>query len=250
MCSTGSISLGGSTTGRSVNCELFRSGTASINMDEAEVRELANVPSGSISMSDFYGSSFFKEPTIIGDCHPSWGGYYVGDNDGYHLFAAPEGATSRRVWSSDFVPLGAPVQVPDQVLEEYDEGFENTNAIGSDPAFLAAYVTSVFSFSGYSDWYLPAINELEEMYRNGVSEPNESNNPMPSGEEYLREAYWSSTASLEDACFGFYGGSSWYVYRAFAFDFETISEVSSAGTEIEPTINECLYVRPIRRIAY
>jgi len=61
MVSTGPISLGGTaTTGglnQSVNVELGRSGTATINMNESGVRSLAGVPSGQISMNNFYGKS-------------------------------------------------------------------------------------------------------------------------------------------------------------------------------------------------
>jgi hypothetical protein len=61
MVSTGPISLGGTaTTGglnQSVNVELGRSGTASINMNESAVRTLFGVASGAISMSNGYGKS-------------------------------------------------------------------------------------------------------------------------------------------------------------------------------------------------
>jgi hypothetical protein len=61
MVNSGPISLGGTATtsglNQSVNVELGRSGTASINMNESAVRTLAGVPSGAISMSNFYGKS-------------------------------------------------------------------------------------------------------------------------------------------------------------------------------------------------
>jgi hypothetical protein len=61
MVSTGPISLGGTGTSgglnQSVNVELGRSGTATINMNESAVRTLAGVPSGAISMNNFYGKS-------------------------------------------------------------------------------------------------------------------------------------------------------------------------------------------------
>jgi hypothetical protein len=61
MVSTGPISLAGNaTTGglnQSVNIELGRAATATINMNESAVRTLAAVPSGAISMSNFYGKS-------------------------------------------------------------------------------------------------------------------------------------------------------------------------------------------------
>ena len=40
-----------------VNTELGRSATAAIDMNDAQVRSLAGVPSGAISMSNLYGKS-------------------------------------------------------------------------------------------------------------------------------------------------------------------------------------------------
>ena len=61
MVNSGPISLGGNATSgglnQSVNIELNRAATASINMNESAVRTLAAVPSGAISMSNFYGKS-------------------------------------------------------------------------------------------------------------------------------------------------------------------------------------------------
>ena len=61
MVTTGPISLGGTATSgglnQSVNVELGRSGTATINMNESAVRTLAGVASGAISMNNFYGKS-------------------------------------------------------------------------------------------------------------------------------------------------------------------------------------------------
>jgi hypothetical protein len=60
---SGIISLGGATTGRSVNIELGRSATASINMNESAVRTLAGAASGAISFSNFYNKSAFAKIT-------------------------------------------------------------------------------------------------------------------------------------------------------------------------------------------
>lgn len=61
MVSTGAISIGGSATcgslNRSINIELGRAATATSNLNEAALRTLAGVPSGAISLSNFYGKS-------------------------------------------------------------------------------------------------------------------------------------------------------------------------------------------------
>jgi len=54
---SGEISLGGSTAGRSVNLTLGRSATASINMNDSFVRGIAGRGTGAISFSDFYGKT-------------------------------------------------------------------------------------------------------------------------------------------------------------------------------------------------
>lgn len=56
--SSGPISLGGSTTGQSINLELGQSATAQVSLNDANVRSLAGVPSGVIVMPvDFWGKS-------------------------------------------------------------------------------------------------------------------------------------------------------------------------------------------------
>lgn len=55
--SSGTMSIGGSTSGRSINLELGRSATATSSLNESDLRSLAEVSSGAISISDFYGKS-------------------------------------------------------------------------------------------------------------------------------------------------------------------------------------------------
>lgn len=55
---SGPISLGGPTTGQSINLELGQAATAQISMNDTNVRSLAGVPSGAIVMpTNFYGKS-------------------------------------------------------------------------------------------------------------------------------------------------------------------------------------------------
>ena len=55
--SSGPISLGGSTTGQSINLELGFSATALASINSTSFRTLAAVASGQISLSNFYGKS-------------------------------------------------------------------------------------------------------------------------------------------------------------------------------------------------
>ena len=57
LVSSGTISIGGTTTNRSINLELGRSATATSSLNETALRNLAGVSSGTISLSNFYGKS-------------------------------------------------------------------------------------------------------------------------------------------------------------------------------------------------
>lgn len=57
LATSGTISIGGTTATRSINLELNRAATATSNMGETDLRTLAGVSSGAISMSNFYGKS-------------------------------------------------------------------------------------------------------------------------------------------------------------------------------------------------
>jgi hypothetical protein len=63
LAASGTMSIGGSTSTRSINLELGRSATATSSMGESALRTLAGVPSGAISMSNFYGKSNFTPTT-------------------------------------------------------------------------------------------------------------------------------------------------------------------------------------------
>ena len=54
---SGPISLGGATVGQSINLELGNAATAVASINSTPFRTLANVPSGTITLSNFYGKS-------------------------------------------------------------------------------------------------------------------------------------------------------------------------------------------------
>lgn len=62
---SGVISIGGSTSGQSINLELGRAATATSSLGESALRTLAGVASGTISMSNFYGKSNFTPTTRV-----------------------------------------------------------------------------------------------------------------------------------------------------------------------------------------
>ena len=60
---SGPISIGGTTTGQSVEIELGENGTTLMTMNDTNFRTLAGVPSGAISLSNLYSKSN-KTPSV------------------------------------------------------------------------------------------------------------------------------------------------------------------------------------------
>ena len=75
LASSGTISIGGSTSSRSINLELNRSATASSNLNESALRSLANRSSGSISLSHFHGKSNALETQTVNVGYSAGGTY-------------------------------------------------------------------------------------------------------------------------------------------------------------------------------
>jgi hypothetical protein len=92
LASSGTISIGGTTAGRSINLELGRSATATTDLANVEVRALAQVPFSTISMSNFYGKSASLDSIAVtvgyrGAVH----NFYAGPWFGYASGTAPSG---------------------------------------------------------------------------------------------------------------------------------------------------------------
>ena len=83
--SSGQISLRGSTSGESIALELGRSSTADVSLTETDVRSLADVSSGTVTMpGDFYGKAsadvIIDEMLIVAG--GGGGGYRIGGGGG------------------------------------------------------------------------------------------------------------------------------------------------------------------------
>ena len=86
LATSGTLSIGGTTATRSINLELSRSGTATSSLGETDLRTLAGVSSGAISISNFYGASSFATTHVI-----TQGNY---NNTYYGKFATLAGSVS------------------------------------------------------------------------------------------------------------------------------------------------------------
>jgi len=151
------------------------------------------------------------------------GGFYMGRISAagttYNLIVSPKsgGATSGRQWLFTNNYTG-----PD--LSDVD-GYANTYNEMTSFSFRAGNFASGRNINGFSDWYLPAIDEIFVIYNNGAG-PNSSGDPLPTGEDFNAAEYWSST-DFSDA-------------RSCVFDFS-----SNQGSFEEMTDGYC--VRAIRR---
>ena len=201
LCASGTMALGGATTGRSVNLELGCSSTASINMNRTDVRDLAEKTSGCIRMSDFYGkSSVPPPPTTIGTYYSDHGGYYTGTQSGYYLFASTVTASGCQ-WKTTLTTSSGTTSTTD--------GYSNTYAQKNATHPLFNYVGSLTT-AGFSDWYVGACLELQQQYNNRTAGSLNGT--------YTTCDYWSSTEN--NAFFAWilvFGSGCWssFCYKTF-----------------------------------
>ena len=138
MVSSGEISIGGSATSgglnRSINVELGLSATATSSLNDAAFRTLAGVPSGAISLSNFYGkanaANFFSTAT---SGEAAWG-----------VSAALDPSGNIIVGGNDYLPGTSD---PDALIAKYSPGgsaswyllYDGSASSGSDvPRAVAA----------------------------------------------------------------------------------------------------------------
>lgn len=93
LASSGTISIGGTTAGRSINLELGRAATATTDLANVEVRALAQVPFSTISMSNFYGKSASLDSIDVtvgyrAAVHVTYAGPWYGYSDGSSGFGS------------------------------------------------------------------------------------------------------------------------------------------------------------------
>lgn len=116
--------------------------------------------SGAISFQNFYGTS---AALVIGQ--PLGGGFFAGQisvtGNGvatHNLVVGPKSsAQTRTTWGPDFSDTPGCGSLID--------GPSNSASVNS-PTFPAAFFCEGLVIGGFSDWYLPAINELNVIYRN------------------------------------------------------------------------------------
>lgn len=205
-----------------------------------------------------YGRSFgFPNgwPANIGGAYG--GGFFAGQinvsGTKYNLVVAPKasGENSSRTWGTSGVTTG---------ITSVINGPTNSASLA---ALGAAYQAAVFAegltIGGYSDWYLPAKNELEVLYyflkpttdANNTSSGSNANAVSP---EPISTNYTSGSPAQTSAGIGFRSGET----NAFAsFNYWSSTESGSttawgqyfgSGGQNGNAKGGSVYVRAVRRI--
>lgn len=222
---SGEMSLGGNTDAtRSVACELDIGGTTQISMNDAVVRTLAATSSGAISFCNFYSKT--AAPAGLG-CFFK-GGYYTGSVSSpsqYYLLVAPNavgcGCCSFIVGDPVF-PASRPTP---GACDSSNDGFLNTYCALTNnnfPQHPAGKFTATRSICGFSDYYLPADNELSLMRNNRAC--------LPAGERYFDGAgatssigYWTSRTHPGPGSYGMKAFANRFCDNSFYALFKTYS---------------------------
>jgi len=124
------------------------------------------------------------------------GGFYMGTicaaGTCYYLLVAPNSTgCASCCWKTTQTSTGGACSDTD--------GFLNTYTALDNSSHPAGNWTATRTIGGFSDWYLPAIDELELFYNNGGG--NGTGDPLPSGEDFdTGNDTWSSRENVGTGC--------------------------------------------------
>lgn len=195
-------------------------------------------------------------PTVIGQAYG--GGFYAGkinvSGTQYYLIVAPKasGENSSRAWGTYGVTTG---------ITSVINGPTNSASLA---ALGAAYQAAVFAegltIGGYSDWYLPAKNELEVLYYNlkpttDANNTSSGSNANAVSPEPISTNYTSGSPAQTSAGIGFRTGetdafASGYYWSSTENDSNFAwRQVFDSGFQTNGIKSYSFYVRAVRRIA-
>lgn len=171
------------------------SGTLKVYYDDGDSQQWvdASPTLSSDFTEDVYEPPFDFDAASFGDT--ACGGIYMGQISAagqcYALIVAPN-ATGCDIceWKTTNTTTAG--------TDSLVDGFANTYGPLDNAEHPAGNWCATRTINGFSDWYLPAIDELETFYNNGASVSNET--VIGTGEAFASTYYWSSTE--DDAFYG------------------------------------------------
>ena len=207
-------------------------------------------------LCSFVGGSYGEgPPTIIGQSYG--GGFYAGQisttgdgNATHYLIVAPKssGQNSSKQWKTSNTTTSGTTSVID--------GPTNSSNM-NDASHPAAQFCEGLTIGGYSDWYMPAKNELEVCYYN--LKPTTQSNNTSSGTNTnavpSRGSNYTSGTPAQTSATDFQTGNT-EAFASGAYWSSTEHSATSAwrqtfnvGTQYGPNKDNSLYVRAVRRVA-
>ena len=124
-------------------------------------------------------------PTVLGQSY--CGGFYLGTicaaSTCYYLIVAPNATGCACCqWKTTNTSTSGTASLVD--------GYSNTRPALANATHPAGNWTATRTINGFSDWYLPAKDELNQLY---INSPGAVNTNLPAGEGFAADFYWSST---------------------------------------------------------